>query len=877
MTRILLVITLVCQCLFSTYSKETMLDSFQINLEKLDNTMQKFKNISQTCNVCPSSKKTSMNNGNEITTTKGKLKTLSIMDMFHRQRLLTNIHNSTNALQTTIKRNYDNTHFYSVTFKEADCYLHNPSMHLYEIFNVQFSFRTSQENGLLLFNSNKQGVDFIAFELIRSYLNFAFDMGSGSQHYSLTMYEVTDSRWHHVELSRIDLENNTLQLYIDRYKFNEQSIMIPVINGDTSRNFNLNDPLFIGGTPQYTFLKWREKLNSYHGFQGCFGNFSINGLPAYNLLNKAKQKYISNWTIPVCYDQIIPGCFERPNYALNCNEIQRYPKHHTINRDGKKEKLNSQMSKPYCLNDGLCLHSWTTNKCACELTSFEGDRCTRAGTTFLYGSNQDQRINVNINNWTMTTMSETIGYLRFMYKDRLRNTRKDEFTLGIQMLPMKSNSKSSHSIFTIATLLFITNLKQTGDFIHLFLESDRLKLNYDMGGGIIHIIGPNLPVNDGFYHRIRGYRLDHRVILEVDNTRQMYEVNRTYGKSFNNQEVIWIGHAPTLNKTDIFHGYMTGVYYNGLLLNDLAAGLSYLPFIQVARFGKVEYVPTFQPLLPTSRSVDELISFESKNVDIQSTSNIPADSATTYINQDDYNKDVIKDVLKRSSQSSEITNSILRFPLSNFKNYTNIISNDSSNNNNNKHTDNINQYQMNRNKWNLKDVNNHINIWLLTGLGCTGLVLFIFLTFLAYKCHYTKYANTRFLHPRETTLDRQYFSHKSVDNNPSPTDCLLKLNDIHFNIVPNYLEVYTDQSVSTSNNTLKLLDSSRYPSVSNVKPTSLIFVNESIKLPMNSLITENECMIHNNPISHVCHINVNNAPIDDSVKSTLSPIKVSLS
>ena len=32
----------------------------------------------------------------------------------------------------------------------------------------------------------------------------------------------------------------------------------------------------------------------------------------------------------------------------------------------------------------------------------------------------------------------------------------------------------------------------------------------------------------------------------------------TYGKSFNNQEVIWIGHAPILNKTDIFHGYMTG-------------------------------------------------------------------------------------------------------------------------------------------------------------------------------------------------------------------------------------------------------------------------------------------------------------------------------
>ncbi|CAH8435761.1 unnamed protein product [Schistosoma bovis] len=63
MTRILLILILVCQCLFSIHSKETMLDSFQINPEKLDNTMQKFKNISQTCNVCPSSKKTSMNNG----------------------------------------------------------------------------------------------------------------------------------------------------------------------------------------------------------------------------------------------------------------------------------------------------------------------------------------------------------------------------------------------------------------------------------------------------------------------------------------------------------------------------------------------------------------------------------------------------------------------------------------------------------------------------------------------------------------------------------------------------------------------------------------------------------------------------------------------
>ncbi|CAH8434638.1 unnamed protein product [Schistosoma rodhaini] len=817
-----------------------------------------------------------------MTTIKDKLKTLSIMDMFRRQQSLPNIHSGTSSLQTTNTRNDDNAPLYSITFKEADCYLYNPSMHLYEIFNVQFSFRTSQEDGLLLFNSNKQGIDFIMFELIKSYLHFAFDMGSGSQHYALTMYKVTDSRWHHVELSRIDLENNTLLLYIDRYTFNEQSIKIPVISGDISRNFNLNDPLFIGGISQYTFLKWREKLNSYHGFQGCFGNFSINGLPAYNLLDRAKQKYTLNWTVPVCYDQIIPGCFERPSYALNCKEIQRYPKHHTMKRDERKENLNSRRSKPYCLNDGLCLHSWNTNKCACELTSFEGVRCTRAGTTFLYGFNQNQMINITVNNWTLTTISETIGYLRLIYKDHLRNTRQDEFILGIQMLPMKIDSKSSHSISTIATLLFITNLKQTGDFIHLFLESNKLKLNYDMGGGIIHIIGPNLSVNDGFYHRIRGYRVDHHVILEVDNIRQLYEVNRTYGRSFNNQEVIWIGHAPILNKTDMFHGYMTGVYYNGLLLNDLAAGLSYLPFIQVERFGKVEYVPTFQPLFAISRSVDESLSFESKNVDIQSSSNIPADSATTYISQDDYNnKDLITDILERSSQISQTTDSISGFSLSNFQNYTIIISNESLNNNN--HTHNTNQYQMDRKKGNpyiqLKGVNKQINIWLLVCLTSISLVLFIFLTFLAYKCHYTEYLKNQRSYPRKIIPDRQHHqcsSRKSVDTNHSPTDHSLKLNDIHSNIVPKHFEDYTDQTISSLNYTPTLSCSQRNPSVSTFKPTSLIFVNESVNLPINSSMTENKCIIHNNPISHICHINVNKVLIDDSEKCTLSPIEVNL-
>lgn len=37
-----------------------------------------------------------------------------------------------------------------------------------------------------------------------------------------------------------------------------------------------------------------------------------------------------------------------------------------------------------------------------------------------------------------------------------------------------------------------------------------------------------------------------------------------------------------------------GVYYNGLLLSEISAGLTYLPFIHVTKYANVEYVENFE-------------------------------------------------------------------------------------------------------------------------------------------------------------------------------------------------------------------------------------------------------------------------------------------
>ncbi|CAH8825261.1 unnamed protein product [Trichobilharzia szidati] len=672
-----------------------------------------------------------------------------------------------------------------ITFKQADCYLCSQSLHLYEKFHLQFRFRTSQENGLLLFNSGKQGIDFLAFELMKGYLHFVFDMGSGTQRHALTTQPVTDSNWHHVELSRTDLHNNVVQLVLDRNTPDEQFLNISVINGASARNFNLNDPLYIGGVPQDIFLNWREKLNSYHGFQGCFGNFSINHQHNFDLLKMAKLKYSSNWTIPLCYDQIAYKCLDRPKDAAECSKIQQIQKpiHQKLTTN---EIISGQHFQPYCLNDGLCLQTWTAVVCACELTSFDGQRCTEAGTTFLYDFDslafKRKRLLGRNDSILENNDNEPIGGLQFIYTDISRNTRQDEFVLGVQTLPANSVDKIKDPISQlynnyISTLLFVTGFTQNGDFLHLFLESGIVQLNYNMGGGVVHISGPNFPIDDGFYHRIRGYRVDHKIILEVDDTRHTYELNSAYGKQFNNQRMIWLGHAPELNKSDFFRGYMSGVYYNGLMLNDLAAGMSYLPYIHVTRFPNVKYVTKFQPNLDNS-NIFKYSSLSSRRIYGDSVSvGLPADRKIQNashdepifdgINIDNHGKSFSSWQKPIYSHSLQLSDSVH-------------ITNDESFNPQDSNHNSLQRWQINETSTGMSE---QINMWLLfTLISASLLIIIILITIVVYKFNHSKTTNSRSkpLSEYQPNSEQIRLSHSSITKRAPSISSILSVDNHNF-------------------------------------------------------------------------------------------------
>ncbi|CAH8503734.1 unnamed protein product, partial [Dicrocoelium dendriticum] len=109
----------------------------------------------------------------------------------------------------------------------------------------------------------------------------------------------------------------------------------------------------------------------------------------------------------------------------------------------------------------------------------------------------------------------------------------------------------------------------------------------------MHFTGPNITLSDGYFHRIRGFRRGIHLILEIDNKQPTHKLQGKTGRQFNDQDAIWLGGAPLFNISCFLRLFLVGVYYNGLLLNDLIAGLSHRSFIKAKIFGSVIHVPNF--------------------------------------------------------------------------------------------------------------------------------------------------------------------------------------------------------------------------------------------------------------------------------------------
>uniref|UniRef100_A0A8D3CFR5 Neurexin 3a n=1 Tax=Scophthalmus maximus TaxID=52904 RepID=A0A8D3CFR5_SCOMX len=274
-----------------------------------------------------------------------------------------------------------------------------------------------------------------------------------------------------------------------------------------AKNLDLKGDLFIAGLGPGMYGNLPKLVASREGFQGCLASVDLNGRLP-DLLNDALFRS----------GQIERGC-EGP--STTCQEDS-------------------------CANMGICIQQWENYTCDCSMTSYTGTQCNDPGTTYIFGKGG--------------------GLISFKWPANERpSTRTDRLTVGF------STSLKD------GILVRIDSAPGLGDYLMLHIVR-KIGVTFNIGTVDITVEESSTPVNDGKYHVVRFTRNGGNATLQVDN----WSINehfptdskrKTVGKRrqltiFNTQATVGIGGS---DRGRPFQGQLSGLYYNGLKVLNMAA------------------------------------------------------------------------------------------------------------------------------------------------------------------------------------------------------------------------------------------------------------------------------------------------------------------
>ncbi|KAM9191235.1 neurexin 3 isoform 1-T1 [Mergus octosetaceus] len=406
-----------------------------------------------------------------------------------------------------------------VTFKTKSSYLSLATLQAYTSMHLFFQFKTTSADGFILFNSG-DGNDFIAVELVKGYIHYVFDLGNGPNVIKGNSDRpLNDNQWHNVVITRDN--SNTHSLKVDT------KVVTQVING--AKNLDLKGDLYIAGLAQGMYSNLPKLVASRDGFQGCLASVDLNGrLP--DLINDALHRS----------GQIERGC-EGP--STTCQEDS-------------------------CANQGICNQQWEGFTCDCSMTSYSGSQCNDPGATYIFGKSG--------------------GLILYTWPANDRpSTRTDRLAVGFS------------TTVKDGILVRIDSAPGLGDFLQLHIEQGKIGVVFNIGTVDISIKEESTPVNDGKYHVVRFTRNGGNATLQVDSwpVNEHYPTGNTDSERFqmvkqkipfkyNRPVEEWLqekGRQLTIFNTQaqiaiggkdrgrLFQGQLSGLYYNGLKVLNMAA------------------------------------------------------------------------------------------------------------------------------------------------------------------------------------------------------------------------------------------------------------------------------------------------------------------
>ncbi|XP_030626536.1 neurexin-1a-like isoform X8 [Chanos chanos] len=407
-----------------------------------------------------------------------------------------------------------------VTFKSRSSYVALTTLQAYYSMHLFFQFKTTSSDGLILYNSG-DGNDFIVVELVKGYLHYVSDLGNGAHLIKGNSNKpLNDNHWHNVMISRDTNNLHTVKI--------DTKITTQTTTG--AKNLDLKGNLYIGGVSKEMYKELPKLVHAKEGFQGCLASVDLNGrLP--DLLSDALD----------CVGQIERGC-EGP--STTCQEDS-------------------------CANQGVCLQQWEGFTCDCSMTSFGGPLCNDPGTTYIFGREG--------------------GLITYTWPPNDRpSTRADRLAVGFST-QLKE-----------AVLVRVDSSSGLGDYLKLHIEKGNIAVVFNVGTDDINIEEKTKFVNDGKYHIVKFTRSGGNATLQVDDLpvierypvgnidnerlaiarqRIPYRLGRVVDEwlldkgrqltIFNSQTTIKIGGWDNGGSRS-FQGQMSGLYYNGLKVFNMA-------------------------------------------------------------------------------------------------------------------------------------------------------------------------------------------------------------------------------------------------------------------------------------------------------------------
>ncbi|XP_052001492.1 neurexin-3a isoform X3 [Xyrauchen texanus] len=415
-----------------------------------------------------------------------------------------------------------------VTFKSKNSYLSLATLQAYTSMHLFFQFKTTSPDGFILFNSG-DGSDFIAVELVKGYIHYVFDLGNGPNVIKGNSERALhDNQWHNVVITRDNSNIHTLKV--------DAKAVSQVVNG--AKNLDLKGDLYIAGLGPNMYNSLPKLVASRDGFKGCLASVDLNGrLP--DLINDALFRS----------GQIERGC----EVGFTKADLQG---------------PSTTCQEDSCANMGICIQQWENYTCDCSMTSYTGTQCNDPGTTYIFGKGG--------------------GLITFNWPANERpSTRTDRLTVGF------STSLKD------GILIRIDSAPGLGDYLMLHIEQGKIGVTFNIGTADIVVQESSTAVNDGKYHVVRFTRNGGNATLQVDNwaineyfpsgnsdneriqmankkipfkyARPVEEWLQEKGRQltiFNTQATITIGGSDHKRP---FQGQLSGLYYNGLKVLNLAA------------------------------------------------------------------------------------------------------------------------------------------------------------------------------------------------------------------------------------------------------------------------------------------------------------------